>query len=104
MGIVVDDTMHFLTHYQYARQDCNCNRVDALVGTLEESGHAIVLTTFILMMGFWVLASSDFIINANLGLLTAITLALALVGDLLLLHAILLILTTRTTNTSTLTT
>lgn len=104
MGIVVDDTVYFLTHYQYARQACNCNRVDALVRTLEESGPAIVLTTFILMMGFLVLASSDFIINANLGLLTAITLALALVGDLLVLPAILLIQEKRTTNASALAT
>ena len=57
-----------------------------------------MLTTFILMMGFLVLASSDFIINANLGLLTAITLALALVGDLLVLPAILLLPQKRNTN------
>jgi len=104
MGIVVDDTVHFLTHYQYVRQACNCNRVEALVRTLEESGHAIVLTTFILMVGFLVLASSDFIINANLGLLRAITLALALVDDLLVLPAILLIQKKRNTNASTLAT
>lgn len=91
MGIVVDDTVHFLTHYKYAIEHCGCDRQDALTRALQQSGHAIIVTTLILMLGFVVLATSDFSVNANLGILTAVTLAIAIIGDLIVLPALLLL-------------
>ena len=54
-------------------------------------GVAIIVTTLVLTFGFSALAFSSFLINAQMGLLTSLTIVFALVFDLLLLPALLLI-------------
>ena len=54
-------------------------------------GTAIVVTTVVLTIGFSVLAGSTFLINAQMGLLTALSVGLALIVDFLVLPALLLI-------------
>ncbi len=91
LGIVVDDTVHFLTKYLLARREKGLDRADAVRYAFRTVGQAIVATTVILTVGFGVLAGSTFLINAQLGLLTAMAIVLALVVDFLLLPALLLI-------------
>lgn len=91
LGIVVDDTVHFLSKYQYAMKHLGKNSHEALVYTFETVGVAIVSTTVILISGFSVLAFSDFELNLQTGLMSAITIGIALLFDLLLLPALLLI-------------
>jgi predicted RND superfamily exporter protein len=55
-------------------------------------GTALWVTTAILVAGFAVLALSTFKINGSMGLLTAVTLVMAIVIDFLLLPALLLLL------------
>ncbi len=91
LGIVVDDSVHFLTKYLRARREKGLDQADAVRYAFDTVGRAIVSTTVILSFGFAVLAFSSFRINAQMGLLTAIAVLLALVTDLLLLPALLLI-------------
>ena len=54
-------------------------------------GRAIVSTTIILAFGFGVLALSTFRVNQQMGLLTALTILIALPVDFLLLPSLLMI-------------
>ena len=91
LGIVVDDTVHFLTKYLRARRENGYDRPEAIRYAFETVGTAIVSTTVLLAFGFSVLAASAFRINAQMGLLTTITVLLALATDLLLLPALLMV-------------
>lgn len=88
LGIVVDDTVHFLTRYLAARR-AGADLHEAALAAFRSVGVAMVATSVALVVGFGVLASSGFAINANMGLLAAVTIALALAGDLVLLPALL---------------
>jgi predicted RND superfamily exporter protein len=91
LGIVVDDTVHFLSKYLLARRERGHDRADAIRYAFRTVGPAIVVTTVVLTAGFSVLAASTFLVNAQMGMLTAIAVVLALVTDFLLLPALLLI-------------
>ncbi len=95
LGIVVDDTVHFLTKYKHARQKKGLNKREAIAYVFETVGLAIIMNTIILMAGFFVLTFSTFKINQELGMLTTITIGLALVFDFLLLPGLLLFSRTR---------
>ena len=85
LGIVVDDTVHFLSKYLRARQMKNHNAEDAVRYAFSSVGRALWITTCVLIAGFMVLAQSTFKLNADMGLLTAITIGLALIVDFLFL-------------------
>ena len=91
LGIVIDDTVHFLTKYMRARREKQLSAPDAILYAFDTVGAAIVFNTVILMAGFSVLAFSAFKINAELGLLTTLTIGLALIVDFLLLPGLLLL-------------
>ena len=91
LGIVIDDTVHFLTKYMRARREKSLSAADAIRYAFETVGAAIIFNTLILMAGFAMLTFSAFKINAELGLLTTLTIGLALVIDFLLLPGLLLL-------------
>jgi predicted RND superfamily exporter protein/outer membrane lipoprotein-sorting protein len=91
LGIVVDDTVHFLAKFVRARREGGLEPADAIRHAFMTVGPAIVSTTAILAAGFAVLAGSTFLINSQMGLLTAMTIVVALFVDLLLLPAILML-------------
>lgn len=82
-GIAVDDTIHFLSRFRLEKQKKR-NNPGAIKATLKESGKAITLTSIILFMGFIVLLTSAYPPTYYVGLMVSITLAAALVIDLLL--------------------
>ncbi len=88
LGIVVDDTVHLLTRYRRLRADRDV--ASAVRSTLATVGPALVVTTLILFVGFACLAASSFALNSLLAQITLLTIALALLIDLLLLPAWLL--------------
>lgn len=90
LGIIVDDTVHFLHKYQYARQSGKTAE-QAIQHAFTSVGPALLLTSSILIAGFLVLSFSVFKLNSDMGVLTAVTLGLALVFDFLLLPALLLL-------------
>jgi len=91
LGIVIDDTVHFLTKYVRARREKMLSAKDAIRYAFETVGAAIIFNTVILMAGFSVLTYSAFQINSELGLITTLTIGLALLIDFLLLPGLLLL-------------
>ena len=90
LGIVVDDTVHFLSKYLRARREQGLNAADAVRYAFHTVGIALVVTTLVLIAGFLVLTQSGFKLNSDMGLLTSITIALALLADFLLLPPLLM--------------
>ena len=88
-GIAVDDTTHFLSHYLHARREEGREHRDAIHHTMERIGGAIVATTLILCSGTAIVMFSELPQVALFGTLFVITLALALLGDVFILPALL---------------
>jgi transposase-like protein len=90
IGIAVDDTLHVYHGFQQ-RMKRGASPVLALLRTYHGAGRAVVTTTVILSAQFMILTASDFIPTRNFGLLTTAGLIAALLFDLLLLPALLII-------------
>jgi len=90
LGIVVDDTVHFLSKYLRARREQGLNAEDAVRYAFHTVGIALVVTTLVLIAGFMVLTQSAFKLNSDMGLLTAITIGLALIADFIFLPPLLM--------------
>ncbi|MDO6710006.1 MMPL family transporter [Aliiglaciecola sp. 2_MG-2023] len=89
LGIIVDDTVHFLSKYQHARQQ-NESAENAVRYAFGSVGKALWVTTVVLTLGFAVLTLSSFALNSDMGLLTGIIIVVALIIDFLFLPAFLL--------------
>ncbi len=92
LGIVVDDTVHFLSKYLRARREHGFAAAAAVRYAFSTVGMALWITSVTLVAGFLVLAFSGFRVNAEMGLLSAITIAVALVADFLFLPALLMMI------------
>ena len=92
LGIVVDDTVHFLSKYLHARREKNADPMEAVQYAFGNVGRALVVTTIVLVAGFTVLAQSTFLLNANMGMATAMTLFIALIIDFLFLPPLLILI------------
>ncbi len=90
LGIVVDDTVHFLSKYRRAIREKGYSSEQAVQYAFKTVGTALWVTTFVLVSGFLVLALSDFNMNAYMGIFTACTISLALIFDFIALPALLL--------------
>ncbi len=90
LGIVVDDTVHFMSKYLRARREHNMSPADAVRYSFRTVGQAMWITTLALVSGFMVLTLSGYNMSADMGLLSAITITLALALDFLFLPVILM--------------
>ena len=99
IGIVVDDTVHFLGKYRRARREHGHSPEDAVRYAFQTAGRAMVTTTVVLVAGFLILLLSDFIPTAEVGLLTAFIIAFALIADFLLLPPLLMAMDRRAAST-----
>ncbi|NQT83575.1 MMPL family transporter [bacterium] len=90
IGIVVDDTVHFLSKYLRARREYGMIPPEAVRYSFNTVGTAMWVTTVVLVAGFAVLALSHYKMNSDMGLMTAITITLALGMDFLLLPTLLM--------------
>jgi predicted RND superfamily exporter protein len=100
LGIVVDDTVHFLSKYLRARRERNANPHDAVRYAYTTVGRALLVTSIVLVAGFLVLSLSSFELNSGMGLLTAIIIALALAADFLFLPTLLMKIEEKTHETT----
>lgn len=89
LGIVVDDSVHFLAKYQRARRQGQ-SAEEAVRYAFHTVGRALWITTVVLVAGFSVLAMSSFRLNADMGQLSAIVIFIALVVDFIFLPALLM--------------
>lgn len=92
IGIVVDDTVHFLVKYQKAMKEHKGDTEQAIRSTFKQVGSALFMTTAVLASGFGVLGTSQIIINSALGQVTSIILVSAFLLDIVLLPVILMII------------
>jgi predicted RND superfamily exporter protein len=90
LGIAVDDTIHFLSEYRVQRGNKN-SVSQSLSNVISVKGRAILSSSLILCIGFGVIAFSRFAPVMNFGILLALIMMTALIGDLLVLPAILLL-------------
>jgi len=90
IGIIVDDTVHFLSKYMRGRREKQLNTEEAVKYAFESVGPALLITTLVLTAGFSVLMLSTFKLNFELGLITSMTITIALIVDFLLLPVMLL--------------
>ncbi len=90
LGIVVDDTVHFLSKYLRARREKGLDEQEAVRYAFNTVGVALWVTSLVLVMGFWVLGQSHFALNADMGAMAAITIAIALIMDFLFLPPLLM--------------
>jgi len=91
LGIIVDDTVHFLSKYVRARNERALSIEDSIRYAFHNVGIAIVVNTIILAAGFFVMTTSAFKMNVDLGLMTMLAIGFALILDFLLLPALLLL-------------
>ncbi len=93
-GIVVDDTIHFLSKYLKGRRQ-GLDAAGAVRSTFNTVGRALWTTTAVLSAGFLVFASSGFEVSRSLGLMVTITIVFALLADFFLLPPLLMALDRR---------
>jgi uncharacterized protein len=90
IGIAVDDTIHFITHYRMEIMKHGAIKL-ALHNTLQEVGQAITYTSLILGLGFSILAFSSLTAFVKMGVFGALAIFMALLCDLFLLPALILV-------------
>lgn len=87
LGIAIDDTIHFLARLrQEMRESGDINK--AIPIAIHTTGRAILSTTAILSIGFFVLTFSEFVPNHEFGIIATIIMIVALLGAILLLPAL----------------
>ncbi|MEM7466248.1 MAG: MMPL family transporter [Pseudomonadota bacterium] len=89
-GIVVDDSVHFLSKYLRARRENSLSPSDAVRYAFDTVGRALMVTTIVLILGFTVVATSNFAINGDMGLMTTLIIAIALITVFLMLPPLLI--------------
>ena len=91
LGIVVDDTVHFMLKYANARKRGE-SAEDSVRYAFKSVGMALTVTSLGLVIGFAILGQSGFAVNRDMARLTAITLSFALFVDFLFLPPLLIFL------------
>jgi len=92
LGIIVDDTIHFLTRYQAVMRRQRLTPEAAMRQTLAHVGPAMISTSAILVAGFGVLTLSNFQMTSYLGWLGVLIVGIAPIADLLIAPALVLAL------------
>lgn len=87
LGIAVDDTIHFIFRFRKELENNKISIPDTLRETTVSVGSAVTSTSIINIAGFLVLLISGFQPTREFGLLIALTLFFALIGDMLILPA-----------------
>jgi predicted RND superfamily exporter protein len=91
IGLVVDDTIHFMHNFRrYYHRYGDVEK--AIEETLMSTGRAIMVTTVVLCIGFFIFMAADMSNVFNFGLLTGSTIILALLADLLLAPALMVMI------------
>jgi predicted RND superfamily exporter protein len=90
IGIAVDDTIHFISHYRMSLAENNDMQL-ALVDAIKEVGQAVTFTTLILGLGFFMLTFSDYLGLAKIGGFGSLAIFVALLCDLLFFPALIMI-------------
>ncbi|WP_298863275.1 MMPL family transporter [uncultured Gimesia sp.] len=89
LGIAVDDTLHYLTFFR-RRLDAGYSAVDSVLYAYRHCGKAMIQTSLICGLGLLVFAFSNFVPTSRFAWMMFGLLFMALLGDLIVLPALLL--------------
>ncbi len=101
LGIIVDDTVHFMSKFLRARRELGYDARGAVIYAFETVGKALVTTTIVLLAGFAVLSTSSFALNSYMARITVIIIVAALVIDFILLPSLLILISRKSESTAT---
>ena len=90
IGIAVDDTIHFIVWFRRNILS-GLDYKSSVIKTFKDVGKPIVITSIILFSGFFVLILGSLQPTRSFGVLTAFAMLFAVLGDLLILPALILI-------------
>lgn len=94
IGLAVDDTIHFLHNFRRYYLESG-DSAKAIEQTFFTTGKAMVITTIVLSLGFYAYMMANMISVQNFGLLTGSVIILALLADLLLAPALMIVIAKR---------
>jgi predicted RND superfamily exporter protein len=100
LGITVDNTIHYLAKYRQELKFHDWKIKDSALLAIRETGASMVYTSLVLLFGFGCFAASEFEGTRALGILTAVTLLVAMITNLVILPALLLSFQKRITTKS----
>ena len=89
IGIAVDNTIHYIFRYkiEFAKDQ---DYIGAMQRSHESIGYAMTYTSIAIMIGFMILVLSSFIPTIYFGLLTVLSMLMAVLADLMLLPKLIL--------------
>ena len=90
IGLAVDDTIHFMHNFR-RYYDQSGDPQEAVHQTLQTAGRAMLVTTVVLSIGFFIFAFATMSNIRNFGLLTGFTIIMALLADYLLAPALMVL-------------
>jgi hydrophobe/amphiphile efflux-3 (HAE3) family protein len=87
IGLAVDDTIHFMYNFKKYYEQTDDVR-EAVHRTLQTAGRAMLTTSVVLSIGFFIFTMASMTNLLNFGLLTGVAILLALLADLVLAPAL----------------
>lgn len=87
LGLAVDDTIHFMHGFRRGYAHTGDVR-ESVRGTLRTTGQALLFTSIVLSLGFFIYVLSDLQNLSNFGILTAFAIVMAFLADVLLAPAL----------------
>lgn len=97
LGIIVDDTVHFMSKFLRAQKEYGYDARQAIIYAFETVGAALVTTTLVLLSGFLILSTSSFALNSYMARITSIIIPSALIIDFILLPSLLILISKKST-------
>jgi predicted RND superfamily exporter protein len=94
IGLAVDDTIHFMHNFKRYYLETNDVQL-AMEKTFFTTGKAMVITTLVLSLGFFAYMAANMISVQNFGVLTGSVIIFALLSDLLLAPALMVVVAKR---------
>ena len=79
LGIIVDDTVHFMSKFLRARRELGFDAQQAVIYAFQTVGQAVVTTSIVLVAGFAVLSTSSFALNSYMARITVVIIVAALI-------------------------
>ena len=95
IGLAVDDTIHFMHNFR-RYYDRGGDPVAAVHETLQTAGRAMLVTTVVLSIGFFIFSFATMSNVRNFGMLTGFTIIMALLADYLLAPALMVLVNKKT--------
>ena len=94
IGLAVDDTIHFLHNFRRYYLESGDSSL-AIQKTFLTTGKAMVITTVVLSLGFYSYMMAEMISIQNFGFITGTVIVMALLADLLLAPALMIVVAKR---------